>query len=134
MDELNRTDSNTVQNGVSNEKIAEKYFFLREKIMFAFKRGKKILKISKVAAAVFFLLFTVVGIIISHKTGRELLWLQMWILLIFLNVTVFVIADYNKYLIEAKVIPYLSEDERIEFGEYDIFLDDEDDDEEDEED
>ncbi len=133
MDELNNNDIKTVQSSESYEKIAMKYCFLREKILFYFKRGKKILKISKIAAAVIFLLFTVIGIIVSHHTGRELVWLQAWIFLIFFDVAVFVIADYNKYLIESKVIPYLKDDEQVEFGEYDIFIDDAEEDEEEEE-
>ena len=131
MDELNRTDSNAAEDIDYNEKIALKYCFLRDKIIFYFKRGKKILRITKIVTAVIFLLFTVIGIAAGQKTGQELLWLQLWILLIFLDVTVFVIADYNKYLIESKVIPYLNDDDQIEFGEYDIFIEDAEEDEED---
>lgn len=106
------------------EKMAIKYKFLREKIIFYFHRGSLILKIAKILAAVLFLFFTFIGIYVSHHTGHQPQWLQAWILMIFLNIIIFVIADYSKYLIEAKVIPYLQNDEQIEFGEYDIFLDD----------
>ena len=130
MDEFKNKESKAVSNSAVNEKIAVKYCFLRDKIFFYFKRGKQILKISKIVAAVFFLLFTVVGIAVGQRTGHELLWLQLWILLIFLDVAIFVIADYNRYLIESKVIPYLKDDDCVEFGEYDIFLEDEEEDEE----
>ena len=133
MDEFNNKNTDAVRDSDINEKNAVKYCFLREKIFSSFKRGKRILKISKIVSAVIFLLFTVIGIAVGHRTGHELLWLQLWILLIFLDVTVFVIADYNKYLIESKVIPYLNDDDQIEFGEYDIFLDDDETDEEEEE-
>jgi len=54
-------------------------------------------------------------------------------LMIFLNITVFIIADYSRYLVESRVIPYLENDEQVEFGEYDIFLEDIDGENEDEE-
>ncbi|MBQ9227671.1 MAG: hypothetical protein IJ168_02465 [Eubacterium sp.] len=117
----------------AEERIALKYDLLREKIISSFQRGSRILKITKIVATVFFLLFTLAGIGISHRTGHEIQWLQAWILLIFFNVIVFVLADYAKYLVEDKVIPYLEDDEQVEFGEYDIFLEDNDDEEEDDE-
>ncbi|MBE6817222.1 MAG: hypothetical protein E7520_05940 [Ruminococcaceae bacterium] len=118
-----------------NERIAVKYRFLRDKILFHFERGSRYLRIAKLVAAAVFLVYTVIGIVVSHRTSHELQWLQMWIIFIFVNVTVFIIADYSKYLIESKVIPYLRDDDQIEFGEYDIFLEDIDgDSDEDEED
>ena len=114
----------TVPEYTESERIAIKYKFLRDKILFHFERGSSYLMISKIVAAVIFLAYTVIAIIVSQRTSHQLQWLQMWILFIFLNVTVFVIADYSKYLIESKVIPYLKDDEQIEFGEYDIFLED----------
>lgn len=118
-----------------NERIAVKYRFLRDKILFHFERGSRYLKIAKITAAVIFLAYTVLGIVVSHRTSHELQWLQMWIIFIFVNITVFVIADYTKYLIESKVVPYLKDDNQVEFGEYDIFLEDIDgDSDEDEED
>ncbi|MBQ3904991.1 MAG: hypothetical protein II744_08445, partial [Eubacterium sp.] len=61
---------------------------------------------------------------ISNRSGNRLQWLQTWILVIFANIFIFVPADYAKYLIESKVIPYLNDDEQVEFGEYDIFVED----------
>lgn len=118
-----------------DERMAVKYLFIREKILFHFKRGRRILFICKIVATVLFLLFTLVGVIIARHNGHVGQWLQAWILVIFLNVIIFVIAEYAKYLVESKVIPYLQNDEQVEFGEYDIFLEDidgETDDEEDE--
>ena len=121
------------------EKFEIKYKFIREKIIFHFNRGCRILKISKIVVAVLYVIFAIIGIAVSHRTNHEMQWLLIFILLIFLNVAVFVITDYCRYLIESKVIPYLENDDEIEFGEYDIFLEDidgesEDDEEEDEED
>ncbi len=107
-----------------DERIAIKYKFIRDKILYHFERGSKYLKISKIVATVVFLIYTVIGITVSHRTSHELQWLLMWIIFIFLNVGVFILADYCKYLVESKVIPYLKNDEQIEFGEYDIFLED----------
>lgn len=132
----NKARENAVNSSelTENERMAIKYRFLREKILFHFERGKRFLMITKIVATVIFLAYTVIGIIVGNRTGHQLHWLQMWILFIFVNVTVFVIADYAKYLIESKVIPYLKNDEQIEFGEYDIFLEDIDGEDEDEED
>ncbi|MBR3149846.1 MAG: hypothetical protein IKF64_06725 [Eubacterium sp.] len=135
MEDKKQTNTPNASELTENERIAIKYKFLRDKILFHFERGSRYLKIAKIAAAVIFLAYTVIGIIASHRTSHELQWLQMWIIFIFVNVAVFIIADYSKYLIESKVIPYLKDDEQIEFGEYDIFLEDIDgDSEEDEED
>ena len=130
MEELKNNDKKAVEDSAEYEKIAVKYCFLRDKILYHFKRGSKILKITKIVAAAVFLIYTVVGVIVSSRTSSELQFLTKWILFIFLNVTVFIIADYCKYLVENKVIPYLLDDNQIEFGEYDIFIDDEDDEEE----
>ncbi len=123
----------TAEEYTYEERIAIKYKFIREKIIFHFERGCRILKISKITVAVLFVIFTLLGISVSNKSGHQLQWLQAWILLIFTNVFVFTIADYSKYLIQSKVIPYLNNDEQIEFGEYDIFLEDIDNENEDEE-
>ena len=106
------------------ERIAIKYRFLRDKILRHFQKGKRILLIAKIAATVLFLIFTAIAVAASHRTGNVGGWLQAWILVIFLNITVFIIADYSRYLVESKVIPYLENDEQVEFGEYDIFLED----------
>ena len=44
-------------------------------------------------------------------------------------VNISLITDYCKYLVKSKVIPYLEDDNQIEFGEYSIFSDDEEEDE-----
>ena len=124
MNEENKKAGTPSREYTDEERMAIKYQFLREKIIFHFNRGSRILKISKIVVAIIFLLFTLIGIYVSHRTGHEIQWLQIWILVIFINITIFVIADYSKYLVESKVIPYLEDDKQIEFGEYDIFLED----------
>lgn len=132
-EQANSSPSTAAENErTADENIILKYKFVKEKIIFHFNRGCRFLYITKIIAAVLFVLFTLMGIAVSHRTGHELQWLQAWILVIFLNIIIFVLADYSKYLIESKVIPYLEDDNQVEFGEYDIFL--EDIDEEDEED
>lgn len=106
------------------ERITVKYQFIRKKIILHFHKGCRILNITKAAAAVIFLLFTVIGILVSHHTGHAMWWLLAWLVLIFLNIFVFVPADYARYLVESKVIPYLNNDEQTEFGEYSIFAED----------
>ncbi len=117
----------------NSENIVRKYKLLREKIIKNYERGCKYLNISKIAVAVAFVIFTLIGIAVSNRTGERMGWLVLWIVVIFLNVIVFTITDYAKYLMSSKVIPYLENDDVVEFGEYDIFADD-DDEEEDEDD
>ena len=99
-----------------DEKIIIKYEFLKEKIFENFDKGARILKIAKITTTVLFLLFTFAGVFISHRTHHEIQWLQAWVLVIFFDVAVFIIADYSKYLIESKVITYLKDDDQIELG------------------
>lgn len=108
----------------NRENIVKKYGFLKSKIILNYQKGCKILKIAKITAAVLFVLFTPIAVIISNRTGQHLGWLTIWLLLIFFNIAVFIPADYAKYLVKSKVIPYLENDEQVEFGEYDIFSED----------
>ena len=66
--------------------------------------------------------------------GSKAFWLIMWIIIIFVLVNIFLIMDYCKYLVKSKVIPYLEDDNQIEFGEYSIFAEDKNEDEDDEDD
>lgn len=119
---------------VPEERLVQKYIFIKDKIAVNYQKGVKILRISKICAAVLFLFFTLIAVICGAREGTQLGWLSAWIILIFVNIFVFVPAEYAKYLIEAKVIPYLEDDTQIEFGEYDIFREDEEDDDVEEED
>ena len=112
------------------QRVQQKYRFLKEKIILHYQKGCRILKISKITVAVLFVIFSIVAAILSNRSGTRLEWLTVWIIVIFLNSAVFVPAEYAKYLISSKVIPYLEDEERIEFGEYDIFREDDDEDEE----
>ena len=112
------------------QRVQQKYRFLKEKIILHYQKGCRILKISKITVAVLFVIFSIVAAILSNRSGTRLEWLTVWIIVIFLNIAVFVPAEYAKYLISSKVIPYLEDEERIEFGEYDIFREDDDEDEE----
>ena len=124
MNEQSKSNSVSVEEMSAEERIAYKYEFIKEKIILNYNKGCRILKISKITVAVLFVLFTLAAVVISNRSGNRLQWLQTWILVIFANIFIFVPADYAKYLIESKVIPYLNDDEQIEFGEYDIFVED----------
>lgn len=115
-----------------NEKLAIKYKFLRAKIVEHYQRGCKMLNVVKLIVAFLFLLYTGIGLGYCHRGGSIATWLCWWIAIIFLEVFVFLITDYCKFLISSKVIPYLEDDDLLEFGEYDIFLDDDDDEDEEE--
>lgn len=116
----------------NTENIVIKYKLLRSLIIKHYNRGCKYLEIAKVIAAAIFLIFTGAGISACANGGNKGFWLALWVIIIFLNVGVFLITDYCKYLVKSKVIPYLEDDNQIEFGEYSIFEDNDDEDDEDE--
>ena len=113
-----------------NEKLAYKYKFLREKIIQSYRKGCKILDIVKVIFAVIFIVFSIIAMHFCQNNQDKSVWLICWVLLIFLNVNIFLITYYCKYLVKSKVIPYLEDDDKLEFGEYEIFKDDDEADEE----
>ncbi|MBQ6065498.1 MAG: hypothetical protein IJK89_01630 [Clostridia bacterium] len=106
------------------ERYAAKYLFLREKLLKNYQKGKRIYRTVKIAVAALFIAFTLTAALIGRRTGQPMGPLVCWILLLFLIVFLFVAADYAKYLLEDKVIPYLEDDEALEYGEYDIFKED----------
>ncbi|MBE6817943.1 MAG: hypothetical protein E7517_02125 [Ruminococcaceae bacterium] len=134
MSSTNTPQSQNFVPAENRENIIKKYGFLKAKIILNYQKGCKILRIAKIAVAVLFVLFTPIAAIIGQRTGQHMTWLTIWLALIFINIAVFIPADYAKYLVQAKVIPYLENDEQVEFGEYDIFAEDIDGNEEDEDD
>lgn len=118
----------------NEENIVIKYKLLRSMIIKHYNRGCRFLEIAKVFVAVFFLIFTAVGVAACAHGSDKSIWLVLWIIIIFTDVNIFLITDYCKYLLKSKVIPYLEDDNQIEFGEYSIFSDDEDDEEDEEDD
>ncbi|MCI6254895.1 hypothetical protein [Eubacterium coprostanoligenes] len=113
------------------EKLAYKYKFLREKIIESYRRGCKILNIVKIVFSVIFVIFSLIVASAIRDSSDKTVWLIWWVVIIFVAVTVFTITDYCKYLVKDKVIPYLLDDDQLEFGEYDIFKDDDEEEEED---
>lgn len=113
-----------------SEKLAYKYKFLREKIIESYRKGCKILNIVKIIFAVFFVAFSLIVATTVKESNDKTAWLIWWIVAIFVAIGVFMIADYCKYLVKDKVIPYLLDDDQLEFGEYDIFKNDDEDEEE----
>ena len=124
MEELYETATHNAEEMTSCERKAFKYNIIKEKINLHFEKGCRIVKIAKITVAAIFFLFSLIAVIVSNRTGNQMQWLIAWIVLIFVNVFIFVIVDYSRYLIESKVIPYLNDDEQLEFGEYDIFAED----------
>jgi len=119
-----------------DEKYAKKYLFIKDKLLKTYETGRKKYNKGKVITAVVFTVLSVLLAALGKVTGRHMQVLAIWIFLIFFLVTVFLFLDYIRYLVEDKVIPYLKDDDMLEYGEYDIFNDDDDeeDDEDDEED
>lgn len=118
-----------------SEKLAFKYKFLREKIIESYRKGCKALNIIKIIFAVLFIVFTVVITALAQKSDDKTVWIMWWVVVILFEVTIFTITDYFKNMIKEKVIPYLLDDDQLEFGKISLFDEyDEDEDEEEEDD
>lgn len=129
---MNQT--NPAQSGAETQRYTAKYLFLREKLLKNYEKGKKIYRAAKLITAALFIAFTLAGAAVGRHTGQPMGPLVLWIVLLFLIVFVFLAADYARYLLEDKVIPYLEDDEALEYGEYDIFKEDDEDEGEEQED
>lgn len=117
-----------------NAKLAHKYRYVRHQIITNYKKGCKILEIVKWVFAGLFVLFTVIAVKACQTAPDKTIWLVFWVVIILLEINLFVITDYCKYLMKEKVIPYLLDDNQLEFGEFKIFMDIDLDEEEEEED
>lgn len=114
--------------------IVQKYILLREKIIQSYIKGNKILNTVKIVTAILFFIFTIIVILLSNRPdSNKGSWLILWIFVILFDIAIFLTTDYCKQLVKTKVIPYLQNDEQIEFGKYSVFGEDDDEDEEDEE-
>ena len=129
---MNQT--NPAQSGAETQRYAAKYMFLRGTLLKNYEKGKKIYLAAKLITAALFIALTLVGAAVGRHTGRPMGPLVVWIVLLFLIVFVFLAADYARYLLEDKVIPYLEDDEALEYGEYDIFKEDDEDETQEQED
>ena len=70
------------------QRVQQKYRFLKEKIILHYQKGCRILKISKITVAVLFVIFSIVAAILSNRSGTRLEWLTVWIIVIFLNIII----------------------------------------------
>ena len=128
---LNGNESEaTPQKLTDEQKYAKKYLFMREKLLKNYDIGCKKYRKAKITTVIIFLVISVLFTVLSISTGRHMQFLTVWIILIFFLVTVYLFLDYIRYLIEDKVIPYLKDDDMLEYGEYDIFTDNDDDEDE----
>lgn len=96
--------------------ITQKYFLLCDELHKRYNRGCKIIRICKIIAAALFAAFSIAAVFFGNQSGYKMLWLSVWILFIFINVGIFIIADYCKNLMSEKVISYLDNIEQIDFG------------------
>ena len=129
---MNQT--NPAQSGAETERYAAKYLFLRGKLLKNYEKGKKIYCAAKLITAALFIALTLAGAAVGRHTGRPMGPLALWIILLFLIVFVFLAADYARYLLEDKVIPWLKDDGAPAYDGYDLFKEDEDDETEEQED
>lgn len=111
--------------------ITQKYFLLCDELHKRYNRGCRIIRICKIIAAALFLLFSAAAVFFGNQSGNKMLWLSIWILIIFIYVGAFVIADYCRNLMSEKVISYLDNIEQIDFGKDEEEYDEEDEEDED---
>lgn len=115
------------------EKLSLKYIFIKHKIIEHFDRGCRYVNVAKIVCAILFLIYSFLYVAVGKESDSPITWLLFWIFFIFLLVFVFMIIDYTKYLISEKLIPYLKDDDQLEFGEYDVLVENEDEDDNEEE-
>ena len=129
---MNQT--NPAQSGAETQRYAAKYLFLRGKLLKNYEKGKKIYRAAKLITAALFIALTLAGAAVGRHTGRPMGPLALWIILLFLIVFVFLAADYARWLLEDKMIPWLKDDGAPAYDGYDLFKEDEDDETEEQED
>lgn len=110
------------------EKLSLKYIFIKHKIIEHFDRGCRYVNVAKIVCTILFLIYSFLYVAVGKESDSPITWLLFWIFFIFLLVFVFMIIDYTKYLISEKLIPYLKDDDQLEFGEYDVLVENEDED------
>lgn len=129
---MNNNEKSVKKQTDKKDLIVQKYILLREKIIQNYTKGCKILNTVKIIFAVIFTIFTVIAVWLANMPdSNKGSWLVLWIFLILFNIAVFTVTDYFKHLVKEKVIPYLQNDEQIEFGKYSVFSENDDDDEDD---
>lgn len=129
---MNDNEKNVKKQTDKKDLIVQKYILLREKIIQNYTKGCKILNTVKIIFTVIFTIFTVIAVWLANMPGSNKgSWLVLWIFLILFNIAIFTVTDYFKHLVKEKVIPYLQNDEQIEFGKYSVFSENDDDDDDD---
>lgn len=99
-----------------DETILKKFFILSDALHKKYEKGCRIINALKISAAGLFLVFTVIAAAAGKSTGSKMLWLSIWILVIFILIGAFIIADYLKNLMSQKVLPFLDNTEIMDFG------------------
>ncbi|MBQ6119262.1 MAG: hypothetical protein IJK98_08525 [Clostridia bacterium] len=120
--------------GGRTEQLAAKYLFLRETFLKNYQKGKALYRVAKLTTAAIFIAYTLIAAAVARHTGRPMGQLVTWIILLFLIVFLFVAADYARWLLEDRVIPWLKDDGAPAYDGYDLFKEDEDDEAEEQED
>ncbi len=96
--------------------IVRKFYILSDVLQEKVNQYNKILKISKIVVAALFLLFTVVAVIAGNHYGSKMLWFSFWIVFIFIDVFVFLIADYFKNVVFKRFMRFINNAEVMDFN------------------
>lgn len=115
--------------------IVRKYYYFCDKMHEVYKKSSRTVTALKIISAIVFLVLTGIFIYAGNNSGDKMLWFSIWILLIFTNVTIFMVIDYFRDSIKNRVLPYLDDIETLDFpkGINDLEEDDEDNDEDEDE-
>ncbi|MDE6124318.1 MAG: hypothetical protein K2G22_03705 [Eubacterium sp.] len=106
---------NHIENDFENI-IVRKFYILSDVLQEKINRYNKVLKISKIVIAVLFLIFTVAAVIAGNHYGSKMLWFSFWIVFIFIDVFVFLIADYFKNVVFKRFMRFINNAEVMDFN------------------
>lgn len=112
--------------------IVRKYYFFSDKMHEIFTKSIRTVTACKIICAIVFFVLTGIFIYAGNNYGDKMLWFSIWVLLIFINVTIFMIVDYFIDSIKNKALPYLDDIEKLSFAEDETEEDEDEDDDEDE--
>ena len=96
--------------------IVRKFYILSNALQEKINKYNKVLKISKIVIAALFLIFTVAAVIAGNHYGSKMLRFSFWIVFIFIDVFVFLMADYFKNVIFKRFMRFINNAEVMDFN------------------
>lgn len=89
---------------------AQKFRCLRDRILEDCEKIKRGYRKTKTAVVVVFSFYTVSAALLAHTTGKPMGFLVGWIVMIFLIVFFFVVAEYIRQFLRDTLLPFLRDE------------------------